>query len=158
MGCKKMGAVTHPHPDVIAFVEQNFIPVKIDVTARDPEAIERLRQWRLMWAPGFVVADPKGIEARRWLGYQAPREHIADLTMALAKIHFAWRRFDEAYDAFRAVADLDPPAPVTPEAVYWSAIAAYRRDNADLEFLRRAWEELRLRFPNDRWWTHADVY
>jgi hypothetical protein len=63
-----------------------------------------------------------------------------------------------AYDELRAVADLDPPAPVTPEALYWAGVAAYRRDGKPLEFLREYWAELRVRFPESRWWTAGDVF
>lgn len=158
MGCKKLGAVTYPNEEVASFLDARVVAVKLDLTNREAEVLEVLRAYRLLWAPGFVLLDPRGQEVRRWLGFQAPREFLAELRVALAKVDYLHRRFDESFREFRSVADMDPPTPVTPEAVYWAGVAAYRRDGEDLEFLHRYWEELRERFPESRWWTHADVY
>jgi hypothetical protein len=158
MGCRKLGAVTYPDAEVIELLNERVIPTKLDLTGRSPEILEVLRAYRLLWAPGFVMLNPTGQEIRRWLGYQPPRDFLAEIRVALAKVDYLHKRFDRSFRGFRDVADMDPPAPVSAEAVYWAGVAAYRRDGADLEFLRVYWRELQQRFPESRWWTHADVY
>ncbi|HXE56503.1 MAG TPA: hypothetical protein VNK43_00735 [Gemmatimonadales bacterium] len=150
--------MTYPDRSVVELVNSRFEAVRLEVTGKDPAVREVARRYRLLWSPGFVVLDPRGEELRRFLGYQPPRDFVAELRLALGKVHLLHRRYAEAYEDFRAVADLDPPAPVTPEALYWAGIAAYRRDGRPLDFLREYWEELRVRFPGSRWWTHADVF
>lgn len=158
MGCKKMDAVTYPSAQTESFLSEHLECVKVSVDDRSPEARAAVRGYRHLWAPGFVVFDQRGEELRRFLGYQAPRELIAELTVALGKVRMLHRDPAGAFAAFRSVADLEPPAPVTPEAVYWAGVAAYQRDGKDLEFLREYWEELRRRFPESRWWVAADVF
>lgn len=153
-----MDAVTYPSAEVEEFLGARFACVKVSTEDKSPEARTLLRAYRHLWAPGFVVLDPRGEELRRFLGYQPPRDFIAELRVGLAKVRMLHRDLAGAYDEFRAVADLDPPAPVTPEALYWAGVAAYRRDGKPLEFLREYWAELRVRFPESRWWTAGDVF
>jgi hypothetical protein len=158
MGCRKMGAVTYPDAAVQAFLADHVEPVELDLTSKDPSVVAAQRDYRLLWAPGFVVLDPRGQEMRRWIGYLPPRDFLAEIRLALGKIALMARRFDDAHAHFRAVADLEPPAPVSDEGAYWAPIALYRRDGRDLEFLHEAWAGLRDRFPGSRWWTAADVF
>jgi hypothetical protein len=153
-----MDAVTYPSEQTENFLSSHFECTKVSVADKSPEARAAVRGYRHLWAPGFVVFDQRGEELRRFLGYQAPREFMAELTVALGKVRMLHRDPAGAFEAFRSVADLEPPAPVTPEAIYWAGVAAYQRDRKDLDFLREYWEELRTRFPESRWWTAADVY
>lgn len=153
-----MGAVTYPDAAVQAFLSEQIVPAKLDLTSRDPAAVAALRDYRLLWAPGFVVLDARGQEMRRWIGYLPPRDFLAEIRLALGKVALLARRFDEAHAHFREVADLDPPSRVSDEGAYWAPIAVYRRDGRDLDFLHEAWRELRERFPDSRWWTAADVF
>ena len=153
-----MDTVTYPSREVQDFVGTRFVAAKFGLADRTAEVREVVRRFRTLWAPGFVVLDQRGEEIRRFIGYQPPRDFIAELQVALGKIDLLHRRPAQAFTEFRGVADLDPPAPVSAEAMYWAGIAAYQRDGTPLESLKDHWDELRTRFPESRWWTHADIF
>ena len=49
-------------------------------------------------------------------------------------------------------------APVSAEGLYWSGIALFQQEKRPVDWLRDYWSELGERFPESRWWTHADVW
>ena len=153
-----MDTVTYPDPSAVEFVSREFEAVKVHIGEKDPAIRDTIRRYRMLWAPGYVVLDERGEEVRRFIGYQSPRDYIAELKVGLAKAHILHRRNDEAFQLFRAVADLEPPAPVTDEALYWAGIALHYRDRTNLAFLHQYWKELERRFPGSRWWTAANVF
>jgi hypothetical protein len=153
-----MDTVTYPDESVSRFVDQYFEAVKLHIGDKDPEVRDTVRKYRMLWAPGYVVMDGRGEEVRRFIGYQPPRDYIAELKVGLGKALILHRQNDEAFQQFRSAGDLEPPAPVSAEAVYWAGIALHYRDKTDLEFLHQYWKELEGRFPGSRWWTAANVF
>ncbi|MGE0354922.1 MAG: hypothetical protein AB7I33_07310 [Gemmatimonadales bacterium] len=153
-----MDAHTYPDPSVEGFLNREFALTHVSFDDRAPAARQILRTYRLLWSPGFVVLAPGGEEIRRFIGFQQPRDFLAELRLSLGKVALLGRDSSTALRLFREAADLNPPAPVSPEALYWAGVAAYRIDQGDLEYLRNYWQELRERFPESRWWTHADVW
>ncbi len=158
MGCKAMDTVTYPDEALAAFVGEHFEAAKIHIGDKDPGIRDAIRKFRMLWAPGYVVIDERGEEVRRFIGYQPPRNFAAELRIGLGKADLLHRRYDEAFRQFRQAADLEPPAPVSDEGVYWAGVALHYRDKTDLDFLHRYWLELERRFPHSRWWTAANVF
>jgi hypothetical protein len=153
-----MDTVTYPDAMVQEFVAGHFEPAQVHIGAKDPAIRDTIRRYRMLWAPGYVVLDERGEEVRRFIGYQPPRDFVAELRVALGKTHILHRRNDEAFQHFRRAADLEPAAPVSAEALYWAGIALHYRDRTDLDFLHQYWKELEQRFPGSRWWTAANVF
>lgn len=158
MGCKAMDTVTYPDASVVEFLAAQFEPAKVHIGEKDPAARETIRKYRMLWAPGYVILDARGEEVRRFIGFQPPRDYVGELRIGLGKTHILHRRNEEAFQQFRAAADLDPPAPVSAEGLYWAGVALHYRDKTDLEFLHQYWKELEQRFPTSRWWTAANVF
>jgi hypothetical protein len=158
MGCKAMDTVTYPDDSVVEFMAGHFEAARVHIGEKDPGIRDTIRRYRMLWAPGYVVLDERGEEVRRFIGYQPPRDYIAELRIGLGKADILHRRNDEAFQQFRAAADLEPPAPVSDEGLYWAGIALHYRDKTDLEFLHQYWKELERRFPESRWWTAANVF
>lgn len=150
-----MSAVTYSCPDVIAFLDRHFVPFQVNTERPGDDGRDLLRAHRLLWEPGFVYLDPRGVEIRRAVGYLPPDEFVAEGQMALGKIALLHRRFDESLAWFEKV-DRRPTPAALPEALFWAGIAAYRIDRR-LDVLRDRWEALRDRFPGSTWWTRADV-
>ena len=150
--------MTYPRPEVRDFLSQHFELVRLSLADRDPAARDLIKRYRTLWSPGFVVLDHHETEIRRFLGFQPPADFVAELRVGLGKVHLLHRKPGEAHDEFRSVADMVPPAPVSPEALYWSGIAIFYRDKKPVNWLRDYWAELGERFPESRWWTHADVW
>jgi hypothetical protein len=153
-----MDTVTYPDEQVSEFFAENFEAVQVHIGEKDPAIRETIRKYRMLWAPAYVVLDERGEEVRRFIGYQPPRNFVAELRIGLGKAHILHRRNDEAFQQFRAAADLEPPAPVSDEGVYWAGIAIHYRDKTSLDSLHLYWRELERRFPHSRWWTAANVF
>jgi hypothetical protein len=153
-----MDTVTYPDEVVAEFVGQHFEAAKVYIGEKDPAIREEIRRYRMLWAPAYVILDERGEEMRRFIGYQPPRDWMAELRVGLGKTHILHRRHGEAFTQFRAAGDLEPPAPVSAEAVYWAGIALHYRDRTDVAFLHDYWKELERRFPASRWWTAANLY
>lgn len=153
-----MDTVTYPDAEVARFLQERFRLVRVSLAEKDPEVRHLIKTYRTLWSPGFVVLDSNGTELRRFLGYQPPRDFLAELKVALGKIQILHREVGAAFDTFRSVADLEPPAPVSAEALYWSGIAMFMRDRKEIDWLDEYWRELGQRFPESRWWTHANVW
>lgn len=153
-----MDTVTYPDEAVARFMGDHFEAARVHIGEKDPAIRDTIRKYRMLWAPGYVALDARGEEVRRFIGFQPPRDFIAELRIALGKAEILHRRNEEAFRHFRWAADLEPPAPVSDEAVYWAGIALHYRDKTDLEFLHQYWKELEARFPASRWWTAANVF
>ena len=153
-----MDTVTYPDETAAEFITEHFEAAKLYIGDTDPVNRDTIRTYRMLWAPGYVVLDPRPEELRRFIGYQPPRDFIAELRIALGKGDLLHRQYEEAFQHFRAAADLEPPAPVSDEGIYWAGIALHYRDKTDLEFLHQYWKELERRFPASRWWTAANVF
>ena len=152
-----MGAVTYPQSDVVQKLEK-FVSVRVNERSKSPETVATLRAYRLLWSPGFIFLDHQGNELRRFVGYLPPTQFLAELDFALGLAEMLHARYAESFHCFRAAADRDPNAPVAPEALYWAAIAAFRRDGRKIEVVKQHWEEIRARYPQSTWWTRADVF
>ena len=150
--------MTYPRQEVRDFLTDNFELVRVSLADRDSEARSLIKRYRTLWSPGFVLLDHHGTELRRFMGYQPPADFIAELRVGLGKVNLMHRNATEAYTHFREVADMEPSVPVSAEALYWSGIAVFHRDKKPVDWLRDYWVELGERFPESRWWTHANVW
>lgn len=146
-----MGAVTYPEPDVASYIGAHFVPVQFNVIEH-PEA---KGQFHAPWTPTLIVEDAEGQEHRRSEGFLDARRFLGE--MALARLKAALNRFDYGRaltlaEEARAQTQGDPAR--EPEAIYWSAVAAYRAsDNVDR--LLQTWDEVVSRFPESEWGKRA---
>jgi uncharacterized protein YyaL (SSP411 family) len=67
--CKKMDKTTWRDPQVLAVINENFIPVKVEDEV-DPELAEKYRDYG---RPAMIVLDANGKEVFRKTGYQTPQ-------------------------------------------------------------------------------------
>ena len=78
--CKKLEADTFPNREVAALVNEEFIPVRINVD-RDRAAAER---YGVQGLPTTLVVDSKGKEVGRIVGYLGPEEFREELSRILS--------------------------------------------------------------------------
>lgn len=147
-----MGTVTYPHPEVGSYIEAHFVPVQYNV-AEQPEAVDRFNS---AWTPTLIVQDAEGREYRRSLGYLEPSRFLAE--MALARLSERinrrnWRGLQERVDE-ALVRTKDDPAR-EPEALYWTAVAAYKAHKS-VDRLMEGWNRLLDRFPESDWAKKAE--
>jgi hypothetical protein len=149
-----MGAVTYLEPNVSRLIEENFIPIQIDVTSETPESEEAIARYRQVWTPTIIVLDPEGQEVRRSQGYFPPEEFVAELKLGLGQIQVLHKNWSRAFEVFQDILQNHPGSSSSPEALYWMGVSAYKRDN-NPDGLTNYWNELKGTFPDSPWWTKA---
>ena len=152
-----MGAVTYPDPNVSKALRESFVLYKINMMDRHPDFKEACAGARVMWGPTFIVADSRGSEVRRWVGWLDPDAFVAELSLthALALHHSA--KFSEAYTRFSTLAQDGAPEALKPEALYWQGISGFMAGKMDWDALGDAWKAVAAKYPHTRFGMHASV-
>jgi hypothetical protein len=152
-----MDAVTYPHDSVIAAIAEGFAPFKVNVLERHPDFKEACAGARVFWAPTFVIADSRGREVRRWVGWLPPRSFVAELAFCRALAAFNEGQFARAQADLGVIVESHPETAIHPEALYWQGIAGFLAGPKDWAALGRSWEQLARDYPGNRFGTHASV-
>jgi hypothetical protein len=152
-----MDTVTYPDETVHAAIEQGFAPFRLDLLARHPDFKEACGNGRVLWAPTFVIADPRGREVRRWVGWLPPRDFVAELAFCRALAGLNNGGFAEALADFTAIVERDAGTAIHPEALYWQGVAGFLAGGKDWRALGRSWRRLTGEYPGQRFGTHASV-
>ena len=151
-----MDAVTYPDARVQQLINDKFSAIKLNLREPRPETRDLLRRVKPQWAPLFLFLDPRGTELRRYIGWLAPDEFLAELTFVLGMQDLVRARIESALQNFRAAADQYPDASVAAEAMFFAGAAAYKLGGLDA--LRPAWDELVRRYPESTWARRANVW
>jgi hypothetical protein len=152
-----MDAVTYPHDSVVDAIDQGFAPYRINMLERHPDFKAACAGGRVMWGPTLVIADARGQEVRRWVGWLPPESFVAELAFCRALAEFNRGRFSEALAGFDAIVEREQGTEIHPEALYWQGIAGFMAGKQDWEALGRSWERLAADYPDNRFGTHASV-
>jgi hypothetical protein len=147
-----MGAVTYPDVRVAKLVNDNFVPVQINVVEH-PEFTDRFLQ---RWTPGIFFLDAEGREHRRQVGYTNPDDYVADLNIGLAQEAFDNKRYEEAAARYERIVSEYPNSFAAPEALYMVGVAKYRATD-DGSYLDKYWDMVAERYPGSRWAKAGDV-
>ncbi len=150
-GSRTMGTETYPDGAVRSYVEEHFIPIRFNVLER-PEAEDRFNSG---WTPTVIVEDAEGCEHRRSQGYLDPKRFVGELALARLKDAIDRRDFGTAFEHSRSALQQTEGDPARqPEALYWSAVAAYRV-SGDRNDLIEGWNGLLETFPRSEWAERA---
>jgi hypothetical protein len=152
-----MDAVTYPHDSVVDAIDQGFAPYRINMLERHPDFKAACAGGRVMWGPTLVIADARGQEVRRWVGWLPPESFVAELAFCRALAEFNRGKFAEALVGFDGIAERDRGTEIHPEALYWQGIAGFMAGKQDWEALGRSWKRLAADYPGNRFGTHASV-
>jgi thiol-disulfide isomerase/thioredoxin len=155
LGCQAMEARTYPNPELAALIEREFVPVKFNVKEPRAEFRDLLRMTKPLFTPLLLMLDSTGTELRRTTGYLPVPELEADLRLVLGLADLLHARYESAYVRLREVADRLRETHAAAEALYWSGVAAYRRNGRGLEGLTPEWAELQSRYPGSTWAQRA---
>jgi hypothetical protein len=136
-----MDAVTYPNDAVVAAIGKGFVPFKLDMLERHPDFKEACAGGRVMWGPTFVIADARGREVRRWVGWLPPAAFVAELAFCRALADFNHGRFAEALSGFEAIVERDRGTEIHPEALYWQGVAGFMAGRQDWAALSRVIED-----------------
>ena len=152
-----MDTVTYPHESVAREIADGFVAFKLDMLARHPDFKAACAGGRVSWGPALIVADSRGGEIRRWIGWLPPADFVAELRFCRAMAAFNRGRFGEAATAFAEIAERDRETAIRPEALYWQGCAAFLAGPKDWDALRAAWQRLQQDHPDHRFSLHASV-
>lgn len=92
--------------------------------------------------------DSNGVERFRMEGYLSKPEFQARLEMALGRLAFTHKQWDEAERHYNSVAKSGTRA--SAQATYWAAVSRYKK-TGDHHVLGEAAKELKERYPGSLW-------
>lgn len=148
-----MDAGTYPAIEVVEFVMEHLIPLKINVTKKPFYESYHV----LIWTPTVLILDYDGNEIQRTVGYLAPGEFIPMLHLGKAKLRLSHEEFDGAEVHFNRLLEQYPESDVVPEAIYFQGVNRYKMKKNPME-LKKAYEKLLTNHPDSSWTKRAAPY
>jgi tetratricopeptide (TPR) repeat protein len=147
-----MDAVTYPNENVIEFIQQNMIPLRVTFDAQ-PLATD----FNLKWTPTLIALDADGKEHQRTVGFLPPEELIPSLLLGIAKSYFDRERFSEALSTLDKLIKDYPNSDSVPEALYLQGVSKYKSTH-NPKPLKEAYEQLQAKYPSSEWTKRAYPY
>jgi len=152
-GCTKLDDDIYSEEDVVLFINECFVPIKITLR----EHPESFAQFNVEWTPTIIIPDQNGKERHRMVGFLPKEDFLAQLQLAIAKVAFSARKFEEARKGFAAVGRLHEGTSAAPEGIFWAGVSAYRDTGKNAPLAQTA-GELTQKYPESDWAKKASVY
>jgi len=146
-----MGAVTYSNAGIIAFINENMIPLRLFFDEKPWSA-----KFNIQWTPTIITLDQEGKEHHRTIGFLSPEELIPSLILGIAKMYFDEGNLDNAARNFEKLADY-PNSNSTPEAIYWRGVSKYKSTH-DPTALKETYQYLEAKYPSSEWTKRANPY
>lgn len=147
-----MDAVTYSTKEVISFVMEYLVPLRIDV-----EKKSFYERYNAIWTPTLLILDFQGNEIQRTMGFLEPDEFTAFMHLGIAKVHINIEEFDAANVHLDRLLENHPECTVVPEAIYFRGVNLYKKEN-DPTHLKSAYERLLSEYPGHTWARRAAPY
>ncbi|MBI1910869.1 MAG: thioredoxin fold domain-containing protein [Deltaproteobacteria bacterium] len=139
--------------NVINAIERETAPIMFNMA----EKPELAREHRIDWTPTFIIADERGRELERWVGYLPPKEFIAQLTLSRGLAAFHLERFVEAIREFEMVIDDHPDSELVPEAEYFLGAANFKL-TGESDKLSQVCSILMTSHPDSLWTKRCSIW
>lgn len=152
IGCQQMDAVTYPDEEVIRFVKENLVPMRIDI-----DKIPHYQKYNVIWTPTLLVLDYQGNEIQRTVGFLGPERFIPFMHLGIAKVRFANGEYDTAKVHLNILKEKYPESNIVPQAIYFGGVTLFKQTGDSAE-LKKAYEELLAKFPDSSWTRRAAPY
>ena len=138
-----------------AFVHEHFIPFQANIVL--PDERMAFRRFGAIFAPTAIVLNSEGVERYRIEGFLPPREFLAQLMMAQARIVAMRKRWANAEPLYARIVDEFGDTSAAPEALYWRGVSAYqgRRDHTALVTMAT---EMKRKYPGSVWAIKSSVW
>jgi len=147
-----MDAVAYIDPKVIAFINENIIPLRLK--ASDPVLGP---QYKIKWTPSLLILDKDGTEHSRTLGFYPPDDLIPSILLGLGKAKFNQPDRAAAGKYFEKLLAGYPKNSLAPEAVFMNGVSKFI-DAHDISHLIDIYDRLKADYPDSPWLTRADPY
>jgi thiol-disulfide isomerase/thioredoxin len=151
-GCKKMELTTYQDHNSLAYIDQNFVFVKYNITNR---SIQKMVSTPILWTPSFLIFANDGSEVRKATGYLNPEQFKAELEIGRA---LAFLRKAQPHVALTFLENFIGTTNqfLIPEAIYWAGVSSYFLNKRNPASLIPYWEKLINDYPNSEWANKAD--
>lgn len=141
-----MGAVTYPDFTVAALLNEQFIPVQVNIE-KVPQLVEK---FQAVWTPNLNILNDKEKLVYHIEGWLAPSECAAMLILSQGHYQLRRSQFDQAAAHFKAVFDHYPQSEFAPEALYYLAVSRYLASH-ESQRLIEGWQDCRRYYPSSSW-------
>jgi len=152
IGCRQMDEVTYNSKEVVDFIKQYMIPLRIDVNKK-----ELYDEYNAIWTPTLIILDYQGHEVQRTIGFLEPSKFLALMLLGIAKVQLSKGEFDAANVQLKRLIERYPESSAVPEAMYFSGVNFYKQTN-DPAQLKTAYEKLNIQYPGNSWTKRAAPY
>jgi len=147
-----MDAVTYPNPEVVKFIQDHVVPVRLPSDAK-PEADD----FNVKWTPTLIILDLEGKEHHRTTGFLAPEELLPMILLGIGKTHFEREEFTEAITGLGKLLKDYRQSDSAPEAIYYQGVCLYKSTH-EPQPLKEAYEKLQADYPTSEWAKRAAPY
>lgn len=147
-----MDAVTYPTKEVVKFIENYLIPLRINVNDNPVHD-----KYQYFWTPTIAVLDLNGDEVQRTIGFFDSDEFIASMHLGIAKVHLDAGDHDTADVHLKSLLEKFTESKMIPEAIYFRGVNLYKlKDNPS--HLKEAYGTLLEKYPDNTWTKRAYPY
>ena len=152
IGCKQMEEVTFTDPDVVNFIGNHVIPLKMPVTSTTQTG-----DYRIAWTPTLITLDLYGREHQRTVGFLPPEEIVGSVLLGIGKVSLDNGQFNEAVIQFNTLLNGCPKSTAAAEAVYLRGVARFK-SSRDPAVLKEIHQQLSTRYPDSDWTKRAQPF
>lgn len=152
IGCKRMEEVTFSDPDVLNFIADHLVPLRLPISGG-----AHTSDYRVSWTPTLIVMDYYGREHQRTIGYIPPDELVGSLLLGMGKVSLDYGQFSEAVIQFNTLMNGCSDCASAPEAVYLRGVARYKTSR-DPAALKEIHQQLSSKYPQSEWVKRAEPF
>lgn len=138
---------------VVHVIERETAPLMVNVS----ESKDIAEKYRVEWTPTIVLADEKGAELERWVGYLPPEDFIAQLMLSTALSDFHLGRLNEAISGFEQLIAKYPKSEFVPEAEYYLGVSTFKKEG-DMAALADICTTLSEKYPDSIWAKKGSIW
>ena len=145
LGCKKMDKESYAQARVVKFVNDHFVPLRLD-----HEEKPFSRDYNLIWTPTLIILDQEGRQYQRTIGFQDEDELVPNLMLGVAKVYFCLKNYNAAKLHLDEIIAEVPQSGSAPEALYFLGVNQFKHKDDPAE-LRKMYESLQEQYPASSW-------
>ena len=143
----------YPEARVAAFINTNFIPVRLHVKNHG----DQMKRFSVDWTPTVLLVDSDGKELYRIEGYLPADDFLGQLQLGLGHAQFTRGNYQDAERQFRDVCEKMSNSEAAAEATYWAGVSRYKATN-DAAALKATAQAFKDRYQNSSWAKKASVW
>lgn len=144
--------MTYPDRQVTALLNENFIPVQVNIE----EAAKLADEFQAIWTPNLNVIDGRLKRVYQVEGWLPPSEFVAMLGVGRGQYFLRGKKYAEAATLFKAVFEQSPRSQFAPEALYYRGVSRYLSSHK-VDELKEDWIMLQRFYPQSAWSLRANI-